>query len=194
MQYLTTWTTSINTYSYFSIRSFFTSFPARSRRLLFISRPLALSLKNLILTFIEKLWEQDLSVGRRSDHVDGVRLRLGIAVSKGPIVHPPGAYDMGLRLYFPSTGRRAVGFYCSKNPSPRPGLNPPTLDSIANILTITLPRRLDGRIILNGSPNIGSGDTDHDRDRGAILWEGQRTLGSYKRRGIYSQADWLFDS
>jgi hypothetical protein len=58
-------------------------------------------------------------------------------------LHALKSYDVGVRLYFPSEGRRAEVFFIAvKNPSPLPGFNPRTLGLIASTLTITSPKRL----------------------------------------------------
>jgi hypothetical protein len=47
---------------------------------------------------------------------------------------------LGLRLCFPSDGRRAADFYRPQNPSPVPALNQRTLGPIASTLTSTPPK------------------------------------------------------
>jgi hypothetical protein len=52
----------------------------------------------------------------------------------------------GFRLYFLSEERCAVHFIGLTNPSPRPGLNPRTLDKITSILTTPPPRKPHHRL------------------------------------------------
>jgi hypothetical protein len=53
----------------------------------------------------------------------------------------------GLKLYFPFQEKGAADcFIVLKNPSPRPGLNTPTLGSMASMLTITPPKATSGML------------------------------------------------
>jgi hypothetical protein len=59
------------------------------------------------------------------------------------------SYDMEPMTLLPLRRKACCGFFIAhKNPSSRPGLNPLTLGLIASTLTITQPKRLDGRTIL----------------------------------------------